>query len=125
MDLKNLFQIIEIKNLTGNAPLTSCKEKMEIVSCEQNEITLFVEKAKCAPDHLISLDAKIYLNSQCYDFQGTGKIIELITLENSSFKMKIRMTQFDKTLWGRFITSLASTQKRADKILEVMKGEES
>lgn len=125
MDLKNLFEIIEIKNLTGNAPLTSAKEKMEVISCEQNEITIFVDNAKCALDHLISLDAKIYLNSQIFDFQGTGKIIELTALENSSFKMKIRMTQFDKTLWGHFIAKHASTQKRADTILEVMKGEDS
>lgn len=125
MDLKNLFEIIEIKNLTGNAPLTSSKKKMEVISCEQSEITLFVENAKCALDHLISLDAKIYLNSQCFDFQGTGKIIELTALENSTFKMKIKMTQFDKTLWGKFISNLASTQKRADEILAVMKGEDT
>lgn len=123
--MTSLFEIKEIKNLTGNAPLSPIEAKIEVVTCHHNEITFFIEKAKCALDHLISLTAKIQINKALFDFEATGKIIELTPLENNSFRIKIRMTQFDKKVWQKFIDNLHKTQGRADKILAAMKDEDS
>ena len=119
------FEIIEIKNLTGNTPLSPTGTQIEVTSCQQNELTFFVENAKCALDHLISLSAKIHLNSNTFDFQATGKIIELKSVEGPTFKISIRMLQFDKKLRSLYLASLLKTQDRADKLLSAIKGEDS
>lgn len=123
--MTSLFEIKEIKNLTGNAPLSPSDAKTEVITCYHNEITFFIEKAKCALDHLISLKAKIEINKDLFDFEATGKIVELTALENNAFRIKIKMTQLDKKVWQKFIDNLNKTQDRADKILAAMKDEDS
>lgn len=127
LDNKNIcndFEILKIINLTTNTPLLSEKSKVEVIGCDSNNITIYAENSKWALGHLVSLEAIITLGNKKQTLLATGKIVDLNILGNLSLKAIIRITQFDKNLWKKFILSLTAKQKHIDKLLISIKGEE-
>ena len=122
---ENQFEISELKNLSLDLNLNTSSMLIQIISFELTFITLSLPKVKCAVDHLVLLKGFFRKENQAkIEVSFVGKVTALEQWEHGEQKLTIRLSQYDKVLWEKFIFSRVKNQTRIDRILKDIKGEE-
>ena len=120
---ENSFEIHELKNLTSDLRLLSSSEQIEILECAEQSVIFQTQKLKCSIGQLISLNGVLKLEDENVEFSVVGKISGLEVV-GESHKIAIKLNQYDKAVWKKFIAAIASKQERVDSLLAAIKGDE-
>ena len=120
--------IEQVMNLTSGLTIVEPKKSplVEVVEYDLKNLVVQFPLMKLVTGHLISLSGHIQIRKETFSFGCTGKINSL--KENPTENLilaKIRIRQIDERIWMRFNEISASDQKRVDKLLAAIKGDES
>ena len=119
-----IFMVSELKNLTSDLSLLKVTDRAEVLQCDSSTITFQAPTVAASVGQLISLNGLLKIkgipNTQV---SVVGKISELVAAGPFS-RITIKMTQFDKVLWKRYLENLSTKQTHVDKLFNSMKGED-
>lgn len=119
------LEISEIKNLSSDINLLNSSESPEILGCDANSLTFNYFGIACAEGNLIMIQGNLADgNKQPVKFSFVGKVIELEAIGARTNRVTIKLNQYDKDVWQKFITNLRKQQEHIDKLLQTIKGDE-
>lgn len=123
---KDLLEINEIKNISTEMNLmNSANPSPVVIECDSHMVTLNIRETKCALGQLIFLKGKIHFKVEPeVSFSFVGKVVDLLANSDGSSRMRIKFNQYDKELWQRLVNQIRSRQGSADRILNLIKGDD-
>lgn len=123
---QDLLEINEIKNISTDINLMNKSSSLPVViECDNHLVTLNIKEAKCALGQLIFLKGKMHFKVKSdVGFSFVGKIIQLLVSDDGSSRMTIKLNQYDKDLWKKFLNQIRRRQASADRVLNIIKGDD-
>lgn len=116
--------INEFKNISTGINLILLPHQIEILECNIHAIIFNAFEAKCVVGQLVSLEGYLQVKNIKVEISFVGKITEVNPIIGNSQKIELKLNQYDKDLWGKFISSLQGRQNHVDHLLNTIKGED-
>lgn len=116
--------IVEISNLTTGSKLFSegGKKLIELIEFDSDHIKFNIGKA-VGKGQLVSIDGRLLVKDSAHVFAISGKVVSTKGNEDKSIEVSVEMHNFDKDLWGEFLSVKREQQERVELLLKEMKGE--
>lgn len=119
----NEYTIFRICSLTNDFPLLirSSTSALLAVDYDTHQFSFEANQGVCVFGQLLSLEGALYIQGKEHEFYATGKIIQIVSLMESTAKFVVELHRHDANLWSLFQQSIQIEQRKTDVLFSSMR----
>lgn len=117
------LKVNTMKNLSAELDILKTTDSVEVGECSELDFAISLP-GPISVGSLISAECTLEISGKRHKLPITGKVHSCNKIQNGQFHVRVRLGQYEKSLWDAMLAMHRSNQVEADRLFRAVKGED-